>query len=84
MYFNVYRRFYYRYNIINKNIIIFLKSEDLGLKSICFPVIKVENISSNKSLTAIIMLLAIKTFIEENQSKIKNLKSITISVDVKL
>jgi len=30
------------------------------------------------------MLLAIKTFIEENQSKIKNLKSITISVDVKL
>ena len=47
------------------------KAEDLGLNSVSFPVISAENI--NSTMTATIMLMAIKAFIEENNSTLLHL-----------
>lgn len=56
------------------------KAEDLGLNSVSFPVISAENIKASNSLTATIMIMAIKAFIEENNHALQHLQLINITI----
>lgn len=62
--------------------IYYKKCEKHKLDSISFPVLHAENVNGSEELTPFIMLLAMKTYLEENHSKIKFLKHINIIIKV--
>lgn len=52
------------------------------MDSISFPVLHAENVDGSEELTPFIMLLAMKTYLEENHNKMNFLKHINIIIKV--